>query len=47
MIAGSNITAQRANTLHCNNLTIKNIPTSAAGLTAGDVWNDAGTLKIV
>jgi hypothetical protein len=47
MIAGSNITAQRANTLHCNNLTIKNIPTSSAGLTAGDVWNDSGTLKIV
>ena len=47
MIVGSQITAQRANTLHCNNLTIKNIPTSATGLTAGDVWNDAGTLKIV
>jgi hypothetical protein len=47
MIAGSNITAQRANTLHCNNLTIKNIPTSSAGLTAGDVWNDSGTLKII
>jgi len=47
MIVGSNITAQRENTLHCNNLTIKNIPTSSAGLTAGDVWNDGGTLKIV
>jgi hypothetical protein len=47
MIVGSNIIAQRGNTLHCNNLTIKNIPTSSAGLTAGDVWNDAGTLKIV
>jgi hypothetical protein len=24
-----------------------NLPTSATGLVAGDIWNDAGTLKIV
>jgi hypothetical protein len=28
-------------------LNIKNIPTSASGLSSGDVWNDGGTLKIV
>jgi hypothetical protein len=26
---------------------IQGLPTSAAGLSAGDVWNDGGTLKIV
>jgi len=25
----------------------ENLPTSSAGLSAGDIWNDAGTLKIV
>jgi hypothetical protein len=25
----------------------ENLPTSATGLSAGDIWNDAGTLKIV
>jgi hypothetical protein len=25
----------------------RNLPTSAMGLVAGDIWNDAGTLKIV
>jgi hypothetical protein len=24
-----------------------NLPTSATGLSAGDIWNDGGTLKIV
>lgn len=28
-------------------LTITGLPTSSAGLSTGDVWNDAGTLKIV
>lgn len=23
------------------------LPTSSAGLTAGEIWNDAGTLKVV
>lgn len=29
------------------NLNLGNIPTSATGLLSGDVWNDAGTLKII
>jgi hypothetical protein len=29
------------------NVRMKSLPTSAAGLSTGDVWNDAGTLKIV
>lgn len=28
-------------------LNIANLPTSSAGLSTGDIWNDAGTLKIV
>lgn len=28
-------------------LNISNLPTSTAGLVAGDIWNDAGTLKVV
>ena len=28
-------------------INISNIPTSSAGLSAGDIWNDSGTLKIV
>ena len=28
-------------------ITMQNLPTSSAGLSAGDIWNDAGTLKIV
>lgn len=30
-----------------NALNLSNIPTSATGLRAGDVWSDSGTLKIV
>tara|TARA_Y100000389_G_scaffold57052_1_gene52962 strand:+ start:155 stop:592 length:438 start_codon:yes stop_codon:yes gene_type:complete len=30
-----------------NKLNIKNLPTSATGLTSGDIWNDSGTLKII
>jgi hypothetical protein len=29
------------------NIKITGLPTSSAGLSAGDVWNDSGTLKIV
>ena len=29
------------------NINITGLPTSSAGLSAGDVWNDSGTLKIV
>jgi hypothetical protein len=28
-------------------LSIVGLPTSSAGLSAGDIWNDGGTLKIV
>jgi hypothetical protein len=28
-------------------LKITSLPTSSAGLVAGDIWNDGGTLKIV
>lgn len=28
-------------------LVLTNLPTSAAGLESGSVWNDSGTLKIV
>jgi hypothetical protein len=30
-----------------NTVRITIVPTSAAGLSAGDIWNDGGTLKIV
>ena len=29
-----------------NSLNLSNLPTSASGLTTGDVWNDSGVLKI-
>jgi hypothetical protein len=47
MIVGSNICADRVCATFVNNLSIKNIPTSSAGLPSGSVWNDLGTLKIV
>ena len=47
MIVGQNITADRANCTFVNNLSIKSIPTSAAGLPAGSVWNNGGVLNIV
>ena len=47
MIVGSNITADRACTLFANNLSLKNIPTSASGLPSGAVWNSGGMLAIV
>jgi hypothetical protein len=28
-------------------LNLSSVPTSATGLSAGDIWNDGGTLKIV
>ena len=46
-IVGTNITADRANTTFVENLSIKTIPTSAAGLPSGSVWNNAGVLNIV
>jgi hypothetical protein len=50
MIIGACITADRACTTFVNNLSIKNIPTSPAGLPSGSIWSDVcngGTLKIV
>lgn len=50
--------ALRTLEIHLNNLAsvgpirvsainINNIPTSSAGLRSGDIWSDAGTLKII
>ena len=46
-IVGSCISADRICTTFVNNLSIKNIPTSSAGLPSGSVWSDGGTLKII
>lgn len=34
-------------TVKVNRLNIKSVPTSAAGLSAGDVWSNGGVLTIV
>jgi hypothetical protein len=35
-------------TLHVSGtVRLQGLPTSATGLSAGDIWNDSGTLKIV
>jgi hypothetical protein len=47
MIIGSCITADRACTTFVNALSVKNMPTSSAGLPSGTIWSDGGTLKIV
>jgi hypothetical protein len=47
MIVGSCICAVAACTLHANCLWLGNLPTSAAGLPAGAVWNNSGVLNIV
>ena len=46
-ISGCAITTDRACTLFVNNLSIKNIPTSSAGLPSGSVWSNSGVLTIV
>ena len=49
-IVGSCITADRSCATFVNNLSIKNIPTSSAGLPSGSIWRDAtagDVLKIV
>ena len=47
-IIGSNIYADRIDTTFVNNLSIKNIPTSDAGLPSGALWKDgANRLNIV
>ncbi len=33
--------------IRISTLNVSDLPTSSAGLITGDVWNDAGTLKIV
>jgi hypothetical protein len=33
--------------VRASTLNLSDLPTAAAGLKSGDVWNDAGTLKIV
>lgn len=45
-IVGSNITSVASCTLHANCLFLGNIPTSDAGLVAGQVYRDGTTLKI-
>lgn len=46
-IVGSNICATANCTTFVNRLAIMDIATSSVGLTAGALWNDSGTLKIV
>jgi hypothetical protein len=46
-IVGTGITADRICSTFVNNLSIKNIPTSSAGLPAGSVWSNGGVLNIV
>jgi hypothetical protein len=41
-------TTNPVKTLHVNGtVRLQGLPTSATGLSAGDIWNDSGTLKIV
>jgi hypothetical protein len=46
-VIGVGITTDRQCTTFVNNLSIKNIPTSSAGLPSGAVWSNAGILTIV
>ncbi len=46
-IIGSNITADRVDTTFVENLSIKSIPTSSAGLPSGSIWSNNGVLNIV
>jgi hypothetical protein len=41
------INGQKRLEISTNRIKLFNLPTSSAGLTTGDVWNDLGTLKIV
>jgi hypothetical protein len=47
MIIGSNITANRACTTFVNNLSIRNIPTSSAGLPSGSIYRIGSSVCIV
>ena len=44
---GSEDISLQGDTLLNANVNMANLPTSSAGLSSGDVWNDSGTLKIV
>lgn len=46
-IVGSNIEADRPDTLFVNNLSIKDIPTSSKDLPKGSIWSNKGVLTIV
>jgi len=46
-IVGSDITSDRDCATFVNNLSIKNIPTSSAGLPSGSVWRNGSVLNIV
>jgi hypothetical protein len=43
-VGGSNAEKMRVKS---NTINFSSLPTSSAGLSAGDIWNDSGTLKIV
>jgi hypothetical protein len=45
--AGTLISVERMAIDNAGHIIIANIPTSAAGLTAGMLWSDGGTIKIV
>jgi hypothetical protein len=47
MIVGSNITADRVCATFVNNLSIKNIPTSGAGLPSGSIYRIGNAVCIV
>lgn len=44
---GQAVSTDRDNTLFCENLSIKGVPTSSAGLPSGSVWSNSGVLNIV
>jgi len=46
-ILGNDINSDRDCATFVNNLSIKSIPVSSAGLPSGSVWNNAGVLNIV
>jgi hypothetical protein len=47
VIAGSNITADRVCSTFVNNLSIKNIPSSSAGLPSGSIYRIGNSVCIV
>ena len=47
VVGGQAVATDRDNTLFCENLSIKGVPTSSAGLPSGSVWSNSGVLNIV